>query len=131
VAIACSLSTAEAPGRVEEWGRVVDDFVAETVRTSAGVRFRLKDGPESRAVVRDLARREKACCAFFDFGFVDHAGSVWLEVGGPDEARMILDQLFRLPTQQGAWPSGHEKSAVTRPPVPGAGVRQIGAVRNG
>jgi hypothetical protein len=49
--------------------------------------------------VRDLAAREKACCAFFSFAVTVHDDEVWWDasVVDDDAARQILDEFYRLP----------------------------------
>ncbi len=42
----------------------------------------------------DLARREKACCEFFEFRLELQADVVWLKVDAPAEASTILDALI-------------------------------------
>jgi hypothetical protein len=44
----------------------------------------------------DLARREKACCAFFEFSIAIEADGLWLSVRVPADASPILDDFARL-----------------------------------
>ena len=49
--------------------------------------------------MRDLAAREKACCAFFDFDITRHDDAVlWdARVVDDDLARQVLEELYLLP----------------------------------
>jgi hypothetical protein len=93
VSIACSLSAGDASLRGVEWHRFLETRVVETRRSKAGVQLRLKDDAAVLAAI-DLARREKACCAFFDFRLELLPEAVWLEVRAPEDAALILDALF-------------------------------------
>jgi len=44
----------------------------------------------------DLAQREKACCAFFEFRLLILASAVWLEVEIPEDAGVTLNDLSFL-----------------------------------
>ncbi len=46
--------------------------------------------------VVDLARREKACCPFFDFSLEIGADALTLRVVAPADATAVLDELARL-----------------------------------
>jgi hypothetical protein len=56
--------------------------------------MRLKGGDDVISSTVHLARREKDCCAFFDFRLEIEPDVVWLEVGAPTEAAAILDALI-------------------------------------
>ena len=58
------------------------------------MRVRLKDGDQVILNTIDLARREKDCCAFFEFRLELLPDQVWLEIGAPAEAAAILDALI-------------------------------------
>lgn len=70
--------------------------VVEIARSEGSVRLRLEDSDEALLLATDLARREKTCCAFFEFRLVPLPEAVWLEVEAPDEAAAILDELVNL-----------------------------------
>ena len=44
----------------------------------------------------DLARREKACCDFFEFSIAIEADALWLSVRVPAEASLVLDDFAQL-----------------------------------
>lgn len=106
VPIACSLTSDGVIDRIEEWRELIGRHTTEAVRTTTGVRIRLHD--DDQAVLRavDLARREKACCAFFDFRLELLTESVWLEVQAPEDAASILDALYVGAASAGRDPSG-------------------------
>ncbi|MGB8198043.1 MAG: hypothetical protein WCF25_13685 [Acidimicrobiales bacterium] len=76
-----------------EWRQFLVDNVVATVRTKSSVRLRLADGDDVIADAIDLARREKACCAFFDFELELLADEVWLRIEAPPEAASLLVDL--------------------------------------
>ncbi len=96
IPIACTLSATEQSDRGDEWHQFLTTNVVETVRTESSARLRLRDGNEVIVVAVDLARREKACCAFFDFELELLPDEVWLRVEAPSEASSILDGLIKL-----------------------------------
>ena len=65
----------------------------------ASIRFRLRAEPGVAAWVRDLAAREKACCAFFAFHVtVEGDQVIWdCAVSDDDTARAILEEFYLLP----------------------------------
>jgi hypothetical protein len=97
VPIACSLEAVDATTRVGEWRTLMATQVVEVIRTPGSVRLRLGDGHDALLVAADLARREKVCCAFFDFTVALLPEGVWLVVEAPDEAASVLDDLASLP----------------------------------
>lgn len=93
IPIACTLSASDKSTRGDEWRRFFATNVDEVVRTDASVRVRLKDGDGVIVSTIDLARREKDCCAFFEFRLELLPDQVWLEIGAPAEAAAFLDAL--------------------------------------
>jgi hypothetical protein len=96
IPIACTLSATEKSDRGDEWNQFLVANVVETVRTESAARLRLRDGNEVIISAVDLARREKACCAFFEFELELRPEEVWLRVEAPPEASAILDGLITL-----------------------------------
>ena len=71
--------------------------VVEVTRSDGSVRLRLEDDDDDAVLLAtDLARREKACCPFFEFRLVLFPDAVWLVIEAPDEAAMALDRLVEL-----------------------------------
>jgi hypothetical protein len=68
-------------------------------RTTEGIRFRFHAEPGIEEWVRDLAAREKACCAFFAFDITTEADEVRYDaaVADNDLARAILEEYYALP----------------------------------
>lgn len=94
--IACSLVVDEAQTRVEEWRTFLHHHVVDVIRCDGCARLRLEAGDDALLLAADLARREKACCPFFDFHLVVLADAVWLVIEAPDEAAGVLDGLVEL-----------------------------------
>lgn len=68
-------------------------------RTTEGIRFRFRVEPGIEEWVRDLAAREKACCAFFAFDITTEGDEVRYDaaVTDNDQARAILEEYYALP----------------------------------
>lgn len=99
--VVCDLSSAgDTPEqRLDEYHRLFGRALISRERTGAnGVRFRLRAEDGVQAWVRDLAAREKACCAFFAFEVTATAEEVvWdAEVIDDDTARAVLDEFYAL-----------------------------------
>jgi hypothetical protein len=99
--IVCDLTSAPdtGPQRLAEYGRLFTHALIGRDRTPDIIRFRFRADDGVEAWVRDLAAREKACCAFFDFT-VETQGKevIWAaSVIDDDIARAILDEFYHLP----------------------------------
>jgi len=68
-------------------------------RTDRTIRFRFRSGKGVEEWVRDLAVREKACCAFFTFTVTTHGDEIWWDASVIDDviARQILHEFYLLP----------------------------------
>ena len=68
-------------------------------RIDGGIRFRFRSEEGVEAWVRDLAAREKACCAFFTFTVRQDGDQLRWDAAVVDDdiARRILDEFYRLP----------------------------------
>ena len=99
--IVCDMSTAiDTPEeRLAEYRSLFGDHLLGRERTGAGIRFRFRAAAGVADHVRDLAVREKACCAFFDFEVDESDGQVvWgAKVVDDSLARRILDDFYDLP----------------------------------
>jgi len=73
-------------------------------RRRDGIRFQLRADHGVEAWVRDLAAREKACCAFLDSQIAVEGGQVLWDITTIDDdiARGILDEYYDLPDSAGA-----------------------------
>jgi hypothetical protein len=90
--IACSLTAADLPARVDEW-RALLSSVVERVDVDGGVRLRLGPGA-SAAAVAGLLARELECCPFFAFGLFMSSGGLVLEVRAPEGAAALVTALL-------------------------------------
>jgi hypothetical protein len=103
--IVCNMTDAPdtATERIAEYGQLFTDSFVGKERTDTGIRFRLRadDGVEDH--VRDLAAREKACCAFYNFEITTRDGEVHWDwsVIDDDIARQLLDEAYQLPETVG------------------------------
>jgi hypothetical protein len=89
IPIACTLTASAAHDRVDEWRVFFARSVTAVERTGEqAVRFRL--GPSAVGDAVELAQREKACCAFFEFAIQVEANACWLVVRVPAEASALL-----------------------------------------
>jgi hypothetical protein len=85
--------------RMAEYRRLFAQSLVGRSRTGAGIRFRFRAGPGLADWVRDLARRENACCPFFRFTVKVSGNEVWWDasVVDDDAARQVLAEFYRLP----------------------------------
>ena len=101
IPIVCDMT--DAPDTTEEclaeYRRLFGSELRSRERTDTGIRFRfgVRDGLADE--VRDLAAREKACCAFFDFDVREHGDEITWDASVVDDpiARQILDEYYALP----------------------------------
>jgi hypothetical protein len=106
IPIVCDMTDApDTPrGRLAEYRQLFARSLVGRRRTpGGGVCFRFRNGPGVEDHVRDLADREKACCAFFSFEIAVHGDEVHETVTVVDDpvARQILDEYYRLPETAG------------------------------
>jgi hypothetical protein len=109
--IVCDMTNApDTPAeRIAEYGRLFRVALVGRERTGDGIRFRFRDRDGVEGWIRELARREQACCAFFSFVVSARGGEVWWDatVVDDDVARQILEEFFRLPdTASSEGPAG-------------------------
>jgi hypothetical protein len=99
--IVCDMTGAPdtIPERLGEYQRIFGQALIGRERTAGGIRFRFRAQAGIEAWVRDLAAREKACCAFFTFSVTALGEEVrWdATVVDDDAARAILDEFYALP----------------------------------
>jgi hypothetical protein len=91
------------PERLAEYERLFTQALIARERTREGIRFRLRAQPGIEPWVRDLAAREKACCAFFTFTITQVGGEVLWDAAVVDDerARAVLDEFYGLPDTAG------------------------------
>lgn len=101
VPIVCDMT--DAPDTTEErfaeYRRLFGTDLIGRERTQAGIRFRFRTRPGLAEEIRDLAAREKACCAYFDFDIREHGNEITWDASVVDDpiARQILDEYYALP----------------------------------
>jgi len=99
--IICDMANAPdtAPERLAEYQRLFAQALLGRERTADGIRFRFRAQRGVEPWVRDLAAREKACCAFFTFSITTLGGEVrWdASVIDDDIARAVLEEFYALP----------------------------------
>jgi hypothetical protein len=99
--IVCDMTDAPdtAAERLAEYKHLYGTALVARERIGEGIRFRFRAEPGLDDRVRDLAAREKACCAFFTFEIATHGDEVWMDawVVDDDVARKVLDEYYRLP----------------------------------
>jgi hypothetical protein len=112
--------------RMAEYRRLFSEALTGRERTAEGIRFRFRAGTE--AWVRDLAAREKACCAFFASAVTTEGKEVIWDVAVTDNdlARAILDEFYALPDTLGESPDGLRDRLADR----GVAVASVGAVHH-
>jgi hypothetical protein len=97
VPVACSLSSESAAVRLEEWRQFFARLTSDAQRTGHHrLRVRLNSGSAALVAAVDLARREKACCEFFDFSIEVGVDECWLSVDVPPDAAGVLDDFASL-----------------------------------
>ncbi|HEX6356467.1 hypothetical protein [Actinophytocola sp.] len=106
--IVCDMTTATdtEKERLAEYRRLFAQALAGKERTDEGIRFRFRVQPGVEAWVRDLAAREKACCAFYTYTVAVERDEVLWDCAVPDDdmARAILDEFYALPDLLAASP---------------------------
>jgi hypothetical protein len=100
--IVCDMTTAPdtEDERMAEYRRLFGEALVGRERTSPEqIRYRFRAAPGVEAWVRDLAAREKACCAFFGYEITVEGDEVLWDaaVPGNDMARVTLDEFYALP----------------------------------
>ena len=95
--IACTLTADGARERSEEWRNFLAGSAGTLERISPQcIRIRLDPSAKAVESAADLAQREKACCAFFDFAIEIEADAFWLRVRVPPEASSTLEEFATL-----------------------------------
>jgi hypothetical protein len=99
--VVCDMTDApDSPAeRLDEYRRLFAAALTGRERTARGIRFRFRSDEGLEDWVRDLAARERACCAFFSFDITGHGGELWWDawVIDDDAARAVLDGFYDLP----------------------------------
>lgn len=94
--IVCTLEGEEQRTRVAEF-KAVFAYLVRTEPFDAGFRWHFKGDADLEASLRDLARREHACCRFFEFHVARVDDSIIWEARVDERGRPVLDELMQLP----------------------------------
>jgi len=107
--IICDMTDAPdtAAERVAEYERLFTQALVGRDHIATGIRFRFRADDGTEDWVRDLAAREKACCAFYDFDIAVHDDEIWWDLRVPDDpvAHELLEDFYRLPDTISAGPA--------------------------
>jgi hypothetical protein len=99
--IVCDMTGAQdtEAERLAEYAQLFAGGFIDRARTREGVLFRFRADEGIEAWVRDLAGREKACCAFFSFTISSDGAEVIWQASVPDNdiTLAILDEFYALP----------------------------------
>ncbi|SDK35335.1 hypothetical protein [Nonomuraea jiangxiensis] len=99
--VVCDMTTAvdTLRQRMDDYRHLFGRHLLGRERTAEGIRFRLRAEPGVEERVRDLAAREKACCAFFAFDITTDGEQVLWDcaVSDDDTARALLGEYYHLP----------------------------------
>jgi len=100
IPIACTLTSDAAAARLEEWRYFLAHSTGPAEKPGAlQLRVQLDDSARALEAAVDLARREKACCGFFDFSIEVEVDASWLSIKvPPDAADTLEDFVSLLPT---------------------------------
>jgi hypothetical protein len=101
IPIVCDMTNAvdTTDERLDDYRRLFGHDLIGRERTNAGIQFRFGARDGLAAEIRDLAAREKACCAFFDFDIREYGDEITWDASVVDDpiARQILDEYYALP----------------------------------
>ena len=97
IPIACTLTSESAAARVEEWRYFLAHSTAAAEKAGdLALRVQLDGSPRTLEAAVELARREKACCGFFEFAIEVEADASWLSIRVPPDAAGILEDFASL-----------------------------------
>jgi len=93
--MACTLADDDAQARFAEYARLFAAAYAGRERTATGMRWSLQPGVAQWA--RDLAARERACCAFLAITVTEVGDRVLWELSAEPAAQAVVDWFYDLP----------------------------------
>jgi hypothetical protein len=96
--VACTLAGDDFRGRLAWIGQLTRDALRGHER--ADLTLTLRYAREAAQHVREMVRKERACCAFLTFETCERGDEVWLIVRAPEAARPTADTLFAIFTRQ-------------------------------
>jgi len=95
--IVCTLTDGDARDRLAEYGRLFAAAYTGRERTPAVVRWWLRADPGIAEWARDLAARERACCAFLTIAVTEDGDRVRWEASAEPAAQAVVDEFYELP----------------------------------
>jgi hypothetical protein len=98
--LSVSLTGWEQADRGNEFAAILKRGLLTREETDRGMRLRFRRSPGLHEDLSDLTRREKECCAFFEFSIEVSDQELVLEVGAPPEARPMVERLFAEATDR-------------------------------
>jgi hypothetical protein len=90
--IACTLSGEARQDRRAWIAALVRDALRGSERDDLTLRLRF--APEAVQHIRDMVRKEQACCGFLTFEMDERPQEIWLTIRAPEAARAAADALF-------------------------------------
>jgi hypothetical protein len=97
IPIVCTLTPGLAAARLEEWRYFLAHSTGAVEKAGdLELRVKLDGSPSTLEAAAGLARREKACCGFFEFAIEVEADSFWLSVRVPPDAADTLEGFMSL-----------------------------------
>ena len=90
--MACSLSAAELPARLDEMAAVgrAGLIASELASTRAVLRFR-DDGAGTRDRLAAIVAAESECCAFLAMRIADEGDAITLTIDGPEGSEPVIE----------------------------------------
>ena len=95
--IVCTLTDDDARGRLDEYARLFAAAYTGHERTAAGMRWSLRAAPGVADWARDLAARERTCCAFLTIHVTVAGDRVLWEVTADPAAQPVVEWFYDLP----------------------------------
>jgi hypothetical protein len=89
--IACSLDGSDQAKRLREIAELSRRALLETRETPTGLRMRFAARPGTREELERLIEIESRCCSFLRFELDCSDEELVLEVGGPEQARPLIE----------------------------------------
>src|SRR5437016_2473548 len=91
--LACTLSAVERQAR-RAWIGGLSEYLLSRAPTTDGALLRFRASPETEQQLRALVAAEARCCPFLDFELSSNESTLELTIRGPNDARVIIDELF-------------------------------------
>jgi hypothetical protein len=92
--IACTLAPGDYPARLAWIAKLARDGLRSSERRD--LVLELHYALEAADRVREMVRRERACCAFLTFDLQETSEEIQLIIRAPEEARGAVDMLFAV-----------------------------------